>query len=717
MISLHAYLSLAGMPTATKVPARWHASPWRMVLALLIALVALAPAAWAQPLPPPDPQDGKTFRALVFHDVRYQVLKSFDADPDDSAVDASVLTGFFDWMRRNDYHPVSLQQVIDARENRAPLPARAVLLTFDDGYTSFYTRIYPLLKAYGYPAVMALVTSWMEVPSGQRVDYGTSHTSRADFITWAQAREMSQSGLVELVSHSHDLHHGITANPQGNLQPAAITHAWNPAARRYETDSEYSQRVQADLSKSKALIEARTGQPVRAIAWPYGARNALACAAAQRAGLAYGFTLADGPATPGQPACQMGRSYVSYDLAVTEYERLLRAPALSARTLGAQRIVHVDLDYVYDPDPAQQERNLSALIERIHAIGPSAVYLQAFADPDGDGVAQALYFPNRHMLMRADLFSRAAWQLRTRAGVRVFAWMPVLAFQLPARHPLADAFVRAQGSAALAPDAPPRYPRLSPFEPRARQWIGEIYDDLGRHANFAGVLFHDDAFLGDDEDASPPALAAYASWGLPGELDAIRADARLRARWAAGKSRALTDFTLELAQILRGWQPDLLTSRNLYARPVLEPAASEWFAQDFADHLAHYDYSAIMAMPSMEQAQDPQAWLRQLARAALAHPGANERTVFELQARDWRTGQAVPDAQLLQQATLLRQLGARHLAYYPDDFKAGTPGLEAARASFSVGRTIVDPLRRQLAPASSPAPSALEAPDGQGSPP
>ena len=257
MISLHAYLSLAGMPTATKVPARWHASPWRMVLALLIALVALAPAAWAQPLPPPDPQDGKTFRALVFHDVRYQVLKSFDADPDDSAVDASVLTGFFDWMRRNDYHPVSLQQVIDARENRAPLPARAVLLTFDDGYTSFYTRIYPLLKAYGYPAVMALVTSWMEVPSGQRVDYGTSHTSRADFITWAQAREMSQSGLVELVSHSHDLHHGITANPQGNLQPAAITHAWNPAARRYETDSEYSQRVQADLSKSKALIEAR----------------------------------------------------------------------------------------------------------------------------------------------------------------------------------------------------------------------------------------------------------------------------------------------------------------------------------------------------------------------------------------------------------------------------------------------------------------------------
>jgi biofilm PGA synthesis lipoprotein PgaB len=212
------------------------------------------------------------------------------------------------------------------------------------------------------------------------------------------------------------------------------------------------------------------------------------------------------------------------------------------------------------------------------------------------------------------------------------------------------------------------------------------------------VLFHDDAFLGDDEDASAAALDTYAAWGLPRDLDAIRADSGLRARWSAGKTRALTDFTLELAQVLRAWQPDLLTARNLYARPVLEPAASEWFSQDFAEHLARYDYSAVMAMPSMEQAQDTSAWLRQLAQAALAHPGASDRTVFELQARDWRTGQPVPDAQLAQQAALLRQLGVRHLAYYPDDFKAGLPALPTARAHFSAARTLADPLRRQLAP-------------------
>ena len=63
---------------------------------------------------------------------------------------------------------------------------------------------------------------------------------------------------------------------------------------------------------------------------------------------------------------------------------------------------------------------------------PKSVYLQAYADPKGTGVAESVYFPNRHLPMRSDLFSRAAWQLNTRANVQVYAWMPVLAFRPPA---------------------------------------------------------------------------------------------------------------------------------------------------------------------------------------------------------------------------------------------------------------------------------------------
>ena len=39
-------------------------------------------------------------------------------------------------------------------------------------------------------------------------------------LTWAQAREMQQSGLVEFASHSYDLHGTVLGNAQGSQVPA-----------------------------------------------------------------------------------------------------------------------------------------------------------------------------------------------------------------------------------------------------------------------------------------------------------------------------------------------------------------------------------------------------------------------------------------------------------------------------------------------------------------
>ena len=53
----------------------------------------------------------------------------------------------------------------------------------------------------------------------------------------------------------------------------------------------------------------------------------------------------------------------------------------------AAKEMHVDLNNIHDPDPAQTERNLQLLLSRIHAMGGNTVYRQAFADPDGHGTA------------------------------------------------------------------------------------------------------------------------------------------------------------------------------------------------------------------------------------------------------------------------------------------------------------------------------------------
>src|SRR3546814_5051184 len=111
--------------------------------------------------------------------------------------------------------------------------------------------------------------------------------------------------------------------------------------------------------------------------------------------------------------------------------------------------------------------------------------------------------------------------------------------------------------------------------------------------------------------------------------------------WTRLKSRALVDFTAELtARVRKIRGPDVKTARNIFARPILEPESEAWFAQNLDDFLAAYDWTAPMAMPLMEgvPAKASNAWIEKLVDSIAAHSGALDRTVFELQARDWPIG-------------------------------------------------------------------------------
>jgi biofilm PGA synthesis lipoprotein PgaB len=266
-----------------------------------------------------------------------------------------------------------------------------------------------------------------------------------------------------------------------------------------------------------------------------------------------------------------------------------------------------------------------------------------------------------------------AWQLRVRTGVQVYAWMPVLAFTLGDE---ADLVLAWSEDGTSAPDSR-QYRRLSPFSPRARQLAAELYEDLAKHAAFAGVLFHDDALLSDFEDANPAALAAYAAAGLPDDIAALRADANHQRPWTQLKIEALHDFTAHLAERVRYWRPAIKTARNLFARPVLERASEAWFAQSLPAFLARYDYTAVMAMSYMEEAEDPDAWLKAIVQRVAEVPGGLDKTVFELQSVDWRrNNEPISGSVLARQMRLLARAGARHYGYYPDNFFHNQPRAE-----------------------------------------
>jgi len=573
------------------------------------------------------------------------------------------------WLKDHHYRVISVQDLIDSAAGLKNLPDNAIMLTFDDGYQSFYTRAFPLLKKYHYPATLALVGSWLE---GQDVEDRPNNP----LMTWPQVREVVASGLVEIASHSYDLHHGIVANPQGNRQSAVTSRLYDSEYDEYEKDEAYRLRIFEHIGKSADFIFQNLGLRPRVMVWPYGEYNAIALDAAKMAGLTITMGLQDGHNTLADLSA-LKRLIIDGNPDAKQFSQVVTKQRLSR----ALRIVHLDMDYIFDADEEQTERNLDAVVERILDSHANTVFLQAYSDPDGDGNADALYFPNRHLPVRRDLFNRVAWQLITRAKVNVYAWMPIMAYK--ADVPL-KWYVKEwrEGKPQLSRHI---YTRLSPFNPEARQYISEIYEDLAKYCSFDGLLFHDDGILSDYEDVSELAMEfSHQVWNLPDDFEKIHQSSDLRLKWAQHKTSLLAEFTDELANRVRYYRPYIKTARNFYSLPLLKPYSEEWYAQSFKVFLQHYDYVAVEAMPFMEKAENPDQWLRELVRKTTQYSDGLKKMVFELQTVDWEKQQKIPTKTFIGQMELLKKQGAIHIGYYPDNVFQNQPDIDALQKHFPV---------------------------------
>jgi poly-beta-1,6-N-acetyl-D-glucosamine N-deacetylase len=573
-----------------------------------------------------------SLRIFCYHDIRDNLEGSFKSNPDSNAVDTKAFIDQLSWLHSNGWVSIGIDELIASRNGGKPLPEKAFMLTFDDGYRSHYTHVYPLLQAFKFKAVYGLVGEWLiNTPDGF-VNYSDQKWSRDKFLTWPQINEMVKSGLVEIASHSHNMHKGHIANPQGNMQPAAIARIFNATAQNiasaYEDDVAYRSRIKSDLFAMNALIKKHTGVTPRAVIWPYGRYNGDMLNIAKDESLPIAFTLSPGLNAPTVPLDELKREHILFNTSLSDFINHARSTGALSDVSGPLRVVHVDLDAIYDNNAEQQEKNLSKLIDHVADLKPSTVFLKAFSDNNGNGTADALYFPNRHLPMRSDLFNRAAWQLNTRVGLRVFAWMPITAFDLK------TSAVNNQltNSAEL--------------DDKFKSIVTDLYQDLGKSSSIDGVLFHDEKTF---------------------------------KKSSVLKAKTMTDFTITLAQALKKYHPNLLTARYLPISSVVSDTTIKGLSSSYQEYLNTYDYTVLAATSDTSDTN------------ILKNSNGLRRTIFEISTIDLKTSKKIDEKTLSEQFTLLRIQGARNLAYYPYSFSNNHPTVDGIKESFSLH---TEPIKR-----------------------
>ncbi|MBC8015995.1 MAG: poly-beta-1,6-N-acetyl-D-glucosamine N-deacetylase PgaB [Sporomusaceae bacterium] len=392
---------------------------------------------------------------ICYHDVGKTANNEYTITKD-------TLKNHLSYLKSNGYNPISLQQYTAFTKDGVPLPDKPVMITFDDGYISFYNEVFPLLKEYNYPAMLAIVGSWME--------YAPSDVGK--LVSWQQLREMDSSGLVSIASHSFRSHRFIPMNVQDDRGELLSTRIYNNG--RFETEDEFKQRVADDLRQAQQQFEKELGHKASALVWPYGEYNLIAIDIAREMGFEATFTLGGGiNRTGSEGLLEARRGIIMNNPSTSLLASFLKGGGLEDKPM---RAAYLDIDSIYDPNSLRQtNNNLNLALNRFYKNGTNTVFLQTFSDEkNADNIPKA-FFHTTAAPVKVDIFSHIASILRNN-GFLVYAVMPSL---------LSQEFIK---------------------EDRAVQKrLIDLYTDLGSYAYVDGVLFQDDLYTSGTEEFSPAA--------------------------------------------------------------------------------------------------------------------------------------------------------------------------------------------------------------------
>lgn len=105
------------------------------------------------------------------------------------------------YLKALNYNTIDFRDYINFKEVNKPLPENPIIITFDDGYLSNYKYAYPILKELNMKATISII-GW----SVGRNYHKDGITPIKEHFNWEQAKEMYDSGVMDIQHHTFDLH-------------------------------------------------------------------------------------------------------------------------------------------------------------------------------------------------------------------------------------------------------------------------------------------------------------------------------------------------------------------------------------------------------------------------------------------------------------------------------------------------------------------------------
>lgn len=213
-----------------------------------------------------QPYYSEAVAVLMYHHIH-------DQDHSTSTIHSQLFYNQLHYLKAQGFHFISMQQFRQFLQGK-PLPPNAVLVTFDDGYESFYSHAYPILKQLSIPSVNFCITKHL---AGT---YKTYVAPMKPYHLRQLSTHQSTGSAIEFQCHTNNMHHYLGKNPM--LVYSGKTN---------------QQQLVHDITVSMQALQPFNNQPVDSLSYPYGRYNRGTLNAVRKAGIHYAFTIQEGLAT------------------------------------------------------------------------------------------------------------------------------------------------------------------------------------------------------------------------------------------------------------------------------------------------------------------------------------------------------------------------------------------------------------------------------------